>query len=595
MSKLPPYEQWDEQWSEGLPLPDADAAWADMNKKLDADDRRRRFAFLPLLSCAGWILLGVAVLGAGTWLLWPRHNAPDRTQAVATSKASKTPATGTSMKTGVPAAASVTEGPSTGSPATKDHANGSPAQTSHSIASSTETNQPVAAATGTDGSSVKTNRNSKSATTTNGTGETPLLHSTKSPVSAGYADRTKTSSAGKLRLVTGGSTPVLRKQQAGAITTGAGRKSKATSGTNAFVKTTAHGTNVVSASSSNITSPNSKDRRSTVTAPHPDKAITVATNNTASSQDPSKSTPTTNGQTAAPVTDRSSTMRPATTEPPATATTATGNPLHPVDSNDMQVAPPLTAVTPTAAPDSNTTAAAKPDSGRLAAISTPKKKGIQGWTFSAGLSIHQAIPVSGQQAWAKSYGGNSNPFSEHLPGLWFRAQKGRWGLQAEARFHAPQLLPEFVFAQKTRWDTAGHSVVTERQSLRKLWYHQFAGTVNFNITSRWSVGAGAQWSLLHRAYAERSFIRSDFAGNVSAVTTEARPISGFRDSFLYKTQWQLLLQTDYNWRRWTLGIRYRFDTEPYIRFTKPDGTVVEKRNDALEAILRLRLWQKMGR
>jgi hypothetical protein len=261
----------------------------------------------------------------------------------------------------------------------------------------------------------------------------------------------------------------------------------------------------------------------------------------------------------------------------------------------MQVAPPLTAITPTAAPDSNTTAAAKPDSGALAAISTPKKKGIQGWTFSAGLSIHQAIPVSGQQVWAKNYGGNSNPLSEHLPGLWFRAQKGRWGLQAEARFHAPQLVPEFVFAQKTRWDTAGHSVVTERQSLRKLWYHQFAGTVNFSITSRWSAGAGAQWSLLHRAYTERSFIRSDFAGNISAVTTEARPISGFQDSFLYKTQWQLLLQTDYSWRRWTLGIRYRFDTEPYIRFTKPNGTVVEKRNDALEAILRFRLGQKKGR
>jgi hypothetical protein len=595
MSKLPPYEQWNEQWSEGLPLPDADAAWADMNKKLDADDRRRRFAFLPLTSCAGWTLLGVAVLGAGTWLLWPRHNAPDRTLAVATGKASKTPATETSMKSGIPAAASVTEGPSTGSPATKDHANGSPAQTSHSTASSTNTTQNAATSTGSDGSSVKTNRNSKSATTTNGTGETPVTQITNNPANTVHADQTKAGNTGKPRLVTAASAAVPRRQQAGAITTSAGRKLKATSGTKAFVKITAPGTNAGSASSDNITSTDSNDRRSTAAASHPDKAITVATNNTAFHQDPSKNNPTTNGQKAASVTGRSSTVRPATTEPPATATTATGNPLHPVDSNNMQVAPPLAVITPAAAPGGNTTAAAKPDSNAVATSVTPKKKGIQGWTFSAGLSLQQVIPVSGQQAWAKNYGGNRNPLSEHLPGLWFRAQKGHWGLQAEARFHAPQLVPEFVFAQKTRWDTAGHSVVTERQSLRKLWYHQFAGTVNFNITSRWSVGAGAQWSLLHRAYAERSFIRSDFAGNINAITTEARPISGFQDSFLYKTQWQLLLQTDYSWRRWTLGIRYRFDTEPYIRFTKPDGTVVEKRNDALEAILRFRLWQKKGR
>jgi hypothetical protein len=515
MNKLPPYEEWHEHWSEGLPLPDADAAWADMKARLDADDRKRRFLLLPLLPCAGWTLLGAAVLGVGTWLLWPRNSAPTAPAGISQSS------------TGNPEA----EGP-------------------HS-ANIENTNRTASA--GSPSNSIKDNR----------TASTPL------GTAPGEA------------VATTASTP---KPQAENSNTNTATGNGTENGTAAPGHPSVQSAKTVTGSrTSTVKGKGQKD-----TSPF---AIASRTKpkNTISNATPSK--PTGSEPTENPDGDAqaSKTGKPVSTDPGVPASPLTA------DSNSKTYTPPgaIAGLPPKVA---DSTAQTMPvDSNTVAAPEAPKKKGVKGWTFSAGLALHQAIPVGGQQSWPKNYAGKGNPFTEHVPALWFRAQKGRWALQAEARFGAPQLVPEYVFAQKTRWDTANHSVVTERQSLRKTWYHHFGGTVSYTILSGWSIGAGAQWSLLYRAYAERSLIRSDLAGNIQGITKEALPIGGFRDSFLYKTQWQLLLQTEYNWRRWTLGLRYRADLEPFISYTRPGGTVLDKRNEAFEAILRFRLWQKGAR
>jgi hypothetical protein len=69
------------------------------------------------------------------------------------------------------------------------------------------------------------------------------------------------------------------------------------------------------------------------------------------------------------------------------------------------------------------------------------------------------------------------------------------------------------------------------------------------------------------------------------------PMKHFNDSFLYKTQVHVLLQADYQWKRFSFGLRYTKDVQPYIKFTNPDGTVDEKRNQALQLMVRYRIWQ----
>jgi hypothetical protein len=54
---------------------------------------------------------------------------------------------------------------------------------------------------------------------------------------------------------------------------------------------------------------------------------------------------------------------------------------------------------------------------------------------------------------------------------------------------------------------------------------------------------------------------------------------------------QFILHTDYRWKNFSIGLRYKKDLQPYIRYTKPDGRVDQDMNDAMEIILRYRLWK----
>jgi hypothetical protein len=51
------------------------------------------------------------------------------------------------------------------------------------------------------------------------------------------------------------------------------------------------------------------------------------------------------------------------------------------------------------------------------------------------------------------------------------------------------------------------------------------------------------------------------------------------------------LQTDYQWKRFSWGLRYLKDIQPYIKYTKPNGDINTKKNQALELVIRYRLWQ----
>jgi hypothetical protein len=66
-------------------------------------------------------------------------------------------------------------------------------------------------------------------------------------------------------------------------------------------------------------------------------------------------------------------------------------------------------------------------------------------------------------------------------------------------------------------------------------------------------------------------------------------VKGYNDSFLYNSTAGVLLQTDYHWKRVSFGLRYTRNLQPFIKYTKPDGAVLEEKNGVLQAVLRLRL------
>jgi hypothetical protein len=230
-------------------------------------------------------------------------------------------------------------------------------------------------------------------------------------------------------------------------------------------------------------------------------------------------------------------------------------------------------------------------SAQTAVAGTGKTKKKQLW-WSAGLGVHQQIPVGGQTGTAYTYKGNTNPLIDYIPSVYINLHKGqKWFIQGEFQYGTPQSVSDFSFSQHTKYDTAATTVTTTTDQLEKTYYHQLLLNFNYYLRPNWSIGLGGAYSRFHGAVTEEEAEATNVLTGAQTFARKIKPIEGFKDSFLYKTQVHVLLQTDYQWKRFSWGLRYLKDIQPYIKYTKPNGDINTKKNQALELVIRYRLWQ----
>ncbi|HEX6334562.1 MAG TPA: hypothetical protein VFZ78_10070 [Flavisolibacter sp.] len=232
-----------------------------------------------------------------------------------------------------------------------------------------------------------------------------------------------------------------------------------------------------------------------------------------------------------------------------------------------------------------------PASGDSAIVKQPAVKAKK-LAFSAGIGEQQQLPLNGQLTVPYNYYGRKGSLYDYIPSVYMRIHYGsRWFLQGEFRFGAPQSLKEFSFSRKTVYDTAAQSIVTTTMRLKKTYYHQIPVTLNYHVLPNLSVGAGGMYSRFHGAITEQEVRTLDIQSQQEIISKKIVQIPHFTDSFLYRTQVHALLQADYHWKRFSVGLRYKMDLQPFIKYTEPNGFVNTSRNEMLEFMLRFRLWQ----
>ena len=221
--------------------------------------------------------------------------------------------------------------------------------------------------------------------------------------------------------------------------------------------------------------------------------------------------------------------------------------------------------------------------------SQPKKPK---YYVSAGVGMHQQIPVGQQKSVSYNYYGKPNTVSDYIPSVYLRLHREeKWFIETSFRYGAPQAVPQFSYSRITTLDTVNTKIDRTSVFLRKTYYHQVPLSFNYYLLPNWSVGGGGVYSIFHGAVAEKEVSSYDYINQSETVNKSIFSIKEFNDSFLYKTQAHLLLQTEYKWNMFSLGLRYTKGLESYIKYTMPDGTVVDEKNHSLEMMLRFRLWQ----
>ena len=226
---------------------------------------------------------------------------------------------------------------------------------------------------------------------------------------------------------------------------------------------------------------------------------------------------------------------------------------------------------------------------------TKKEKDKPVFVFSAGVGLHQQLPIAGQTFTPYSSQGRKSSLADYLPSVYLRLEKERkWFLQGEFRYGAPQYTRQFTYRQQLVPDTGAnpqYSTVTS-YGLKKTFYHQLPISFHYFIRPGWSIGAGIQWNLFNSAVAEREVNRKNNFTQLDSLVSRSifrENNSGdlFRQSYL-----QGLIESQYKWNRFSFGARYAFGLQPYIRFSLPGQPVSEERNHALQIFIRYELWRQ---
>jgi hypothetical protein len=213
--------------------------------------------------------------------------------------------------------------------------------------------------------------------------------------------------------------------------------------------------------------------------------------------------------------------------------------------------------------------------------------------FAAGVAVQQQIPFAGQKAVPYNYYGRKGSIADYLPSVYARYYKeGKWFIQSEFRYGAPQSVRELSYSIEARQDTFGSVQTIRSQRLKKTFYHQVPVSFNYYVLPNLSLGGGLMYSKFYGAVTEDEVKERNLQTNSEQIISkQVVRISNATDSFFTKTQMHLLVETQYSWKRLSLGLRYTFGLNPYIRYTDTAGELKEEKARTLQAFLRFQVWR----
>lgn len=212
--------------------------------------------------------------------------------------------------------------------------------------------------------------------------------------------------------------------------------------------------------------------------------------------------------------------------------------------------------------------------------------------LSAGLALTQQIPIAGQKAVPYSSQGRNFSLTDYIPSVYFRLnKKHRWFLQGEFRYGAPQYTKPVTYSIIE--DTTGSSFLRTEKSVQKTYYHQLPLSFNYYITRDWALGAGLVWNRFTKSIFEESQFSLNPLNPFDTIFSKETMIAKDPASQgLSKSYFQGLIESQYQWKKFSFGARYTFGLSPYLKFTLPGEAERKERNQSLQFFIRYNLWTK---
>lgn len=215
----------------------------------------------------------------------------------------------------------------------------------------------------------------------------------------------------------------------------------------------------------------------------------------------------------------------------------------------------------------------------------PKKQKNPDFYLTMGLSLQQQLPLNGQSLNSYSVNGRKSALADYLPAIYLRLYKDKWFLQAGFRYSAPEATKEVTYRSTTTRNSARRTVTFATFRLKKTFSHQVPFSFNYSLLPNFSFGAGGMYSRFQTAVSEMELKRRNQRTNIETVSKNILAIPSNTDSVFTASQWHYLLQTEYSWKKWGVGLRYTGGLQPFIRYIE-NGIRKEEKNNSLQVLLR---------
>jgi hypothetical protein len=216
--------------------------------------------------------------------------------------------------------------------------------------------------------------------------------------------------------------------------------------------------------------------------------------------------------------------------------------------------------------------------------------------FAFGFSLPLAFPLADQQALGYNFRGGSNTVSDYIPSphLQYHVNRKTY-FQTEIQVVTPQYIrPILMYQQKAMINA--NTWMYNSVYARKLYYFNLPVSVYHSPMPNFFLGTGLQFSSLMSGVA--MYENKKVYGNQETILTQQfnRINHDSLTNRMNSSEIRLLLDVNYYWQRFTVGLRYNqaFGNYANFRLNNTTGYTYDK-NKALFFYLRYNIWEDKKR
>jgi hypothetical protein len=221
-------------------------------------------------------------------------------------------------------------------------------------------------------------------------------------------------------------------------------------------------------------------------------------------------------------------------------------------------------------------------------------------TFAFGLSLPLAFPLGDQEALGYNSRGAVNTISDYIPSPHFQYHfNNKTYVQAGLQFSSPQFIRPILLYEHERMTQPN---VIEYNSIyaRKLYYFNLPVSVYHSPLRNFYLGAGLQFSSMMSGVAQFQQIKrfNPIVGPAQEYisTYYAKFKNDSLSSRFNSNEVRLLLDINYYWNRFTVGLMYNQAFNNYVSFQVNPGTpYIFDKNKSLQFYLRYNIWEDRKR